>query len=87
MFGRNFGDKCLFKEQLLRDMHKYSLAFCTASEKFNIEQKGVFKSPDKINKASRAARLIYFLLRFIRRNCRRWHNRYAPPAVCYKQIR
>ena len=40
------------------DMHKYSLAFCTASEKFNIEQKGVFKSPDKINKASRAACLI-----------------------------
>ena len=39
MFGRNFGDKCSFKEQLLRDMHKYSLAFCTTSEKFNIEQK------------------------------------------------
>ena len=39
MFGRNFGDKYLFKEQLLRDMHKYSLAFCTVSEKFNIEQK------------------------------------------------
>ena len=39
-------------------MHKYPLAFCTASEKFNIEQKGVFKSPDKINKANRAACLI-----------------------------
>ena len=39
MFGRNFGDKCSSKEQLLRDMQKYSLAFCTASEKFSIEQK------------------------------------------------
>lgn len=55
MFGRNFGDKCSFKEQLLRDMHKYSLAFCTVSEKFNIEQKGVFKSPDKIRQTVRLA--------------------------------